>query len=99
MKFGIVCFLFSFLLKHHVAAKRYTNYTLFRSVPLNNKQLDFLRTMGKVYMVNYWREPGMVNKTVDFVVAPEHKKVLLEAAQDNNVDVTTIMEDVQQYVD
>lgn len=98
MKLGILSFLLFVLLKNHVACKRYTNYTLFRSVPLNNKQLDFLRTMGRTYMVNYWREPGLINKTVDFLVAPKHKKVLLKAAEQNDVDVTTIMENVQEYV-
>ncbi|XP_026333357.1 zinc carboxypeptidase-like [Hyposmocoma kahamanoa] len=99
MRFEILSFLFFFLLKNHVASKRYTNYTLFRSVPLNSIQLDFLRTMGKAYRVNYWREPGVINKTVEFTVAPEDKEVLLKAAEQNNVDVTTIMEDVQQAFD
>lgn len=98
MKFGILSFLVFFLLNNHVTSKRYTNYTLFRSVPLNIKQLDFLRAIGTTYMVNYWREPGLINKTVDFVVAPEQKKDLLKAAGKNYVDVTTIMEDVQEYV-
>lgn len=98
MRFEILSFLFFFPLKNHVASKRYTNYTLFRSVPLNSIQLNFLRTMGKAYRVNYWREPGVINKTVEFTVAPEDREVLLKAAEQNNVDVTTIMEDVQQYV-
>ncbi|CAH2044948.1 unnamed protein product, partial [Iphiclides podalirius] len=85
--------------QHSFSQKKYFNYTLYRAQPVNNKQLKFFKELSSVYDVNFWKEPGQVNKTVEFVISPEGRSQLTKDAERLGVHLIRIMEDIQKAFD
>ncbi|CAK1583873.1 unnamed protein product [Parnassius mnemosyne] len=79
--------------------RKYYNYTLLSATPINDKQLNFFKNLTLSYDVNFWRPPGQVNKTIELVVSPEHKKAFMNDAKQSGVYLITVMKDVQSVFD
>nr|XP_049704753.1 uncharacterized protein LOC110378813 [Helicoverpa armigera] len=79
--------------------RKYYNYTLYRGIPVEDAHLKFFMNLTKMYDVNFWREPGLLYKPVDFVVSPEVKPVFLKEANNLGLYLTTMIVDVQKAFD
>ncbi|XP_073950899.1 carboxypeptidase B-like [Choristoneura fumiferana] len=76
-------------------AKTYENYTLFRGIPTNEKEIAFFSNLSKLYEVVYWRRTVVPNKPVDFTISPTDLPRFLDSALDSGIPLTTLIEDVQ----
>ncbi|XP_028031351.1 zinc carboxypeptidase-like [Bombyx mandarina] len=94
-------YLISFLLFHpnYCAIKKYTNYTLYRGVPVNKSHLNFFNSLSEMFDVNFWTPPGSLYKPIDFVLAPGDKKAFLKMAEEYDVYLSTLIADVQRAFD
>ncbi|CAH0678980.1 unnamed protein product [Chilo suppressalis] len=93
-----VIFVFSYFIKSHECMK-YSNYTLYRGMPVNEKHLEFFRNLSDMYDVNFWTPPGNLNKPVDFTIKPEDQAGFLKKADENGIYLSTIMRDIQRAFD
>ncbi|XP_075987269.1 zinc carboxypeptidase-like [Anticarsia gemmatalis] len=75
--------------------KDYSNYTLFRAIPVNEDHIKFFENLDEFYDVNFWRHPGEVNKTIDFTINPSQQPAFLRDAERHGVYLTTMIDDVQ----
>lgn len=78
---------------------KYDNHTLYQAVPANQKQLDFLNTLLETYDVKYWRYPSRADLPVDFLVPPTYKYSFLRSAEQHNLQLKTLLQDVQTEFD
>ncbi|XP_059047421.1 uncharacterized protein LOC131842868 [Achroia grisella] len=59
----------------------------------------FRMNLSDDYDVKFWRNPGLVYRPVDFLMAPERQKAFLREANDSGIYLTTIIPDVQRVFD
>lgn len=89
--------LFFFLLHVRYAfSKSYTNYTLYRGIPIDGRHLEFYNNLTSKYETNFWRPPGQVNKPVDFMIAPKDQPAFIRDVIKNGLYLTTVMDNVQE---
>lgn len=81
------------------AGKKYTNFTLYRAIPVNSSHIEFFSNLDEIYDVNYWRRPGLLHRAIDFVINPKDRKSFLRDAEKQGVYLTTIINDVQSAFD
>lgn len=82
-----------------VCGKTYANYTLFKAIPVNKKQLAFLQNLSREYSEKdllFWRKPALVNWPVEFSVSPKERESLCGSARKSGLFMTTIISDLQR---
>ncbi|XP_013170481.1 PREDICTED: uncharacterized protein LOC106119901 [Papilio xuthus] len=81
------------------AQKKYHNHTLYRAIPMSEKHLKFFKDLNQFYDVNYWRPPGKISKSVEFIISPEDKPAFTKDAEHLGIYLVTIMDNVQRAFD
>lgn len=76
--------------------KNYSQYTLYRTVPQNDDHLFFFFNESKKFNINYWRAPGHLNQTVEFIVSPYEKDLFLREAAKNDIFLSVVIPDLQR---
>ncbi|XP_052756712.1 uncharacterized protein LOC113519852 [Galleria mellonella] len=80
-------------------SKKYDNYTLYRAIPVDERHLNFFTNLSETYNVNFWRNPGLVYRPVEFIIAPEDIKAFSREVNASGIYLTTIIPDVQRAFD
>ncbi|XP_063831078.1 uncharacterized protein LOC135080360 [Ostrinia nubilalis] len=98
-KMHIKIFILLLYFYSNVICKKYSNYTLYRGMPVNEEDLEFFNNISSLYNVNFWRPPSTLYRPIEFIVSPEYQKDFIADANKHAVYLTTIIPDLQRAFD
>lgn len=79
----------------------YENYKVFRIVPTNEGQVNFLKQFGEFRDSEYsfWKGPSYINESVDLMVGPQKFNEFYDLMKLSGIKYVNYIENVQQLVD
>lgn len=96
-------FNFSFLLLAPVVLSekfRFDNYTLFKVLPENERQIDILQNLqDNDLRFDFWSSPGIKAEFVNIMSKPENKIDLDNFLKSNGINYEIVMSNIQEAID
>ncbi|XP_049877846.1 zinc carboxypeptidase-like [Pectinophora gossypiella] len=79
--------------------KNYSDYTLFRNIPLSEPELEFMKKLNQIFDVDFWRWPGTVNKPIDVMIGPKDRDDFKRMMDERQYYYTTVIPNIQRVLD
>ncbi|XP_067142504.1 uncharacterized protein [Centruroides vittatus] len=77
---------------------RYNGYSVLRIIPSTVQNLDLIRDIDDDEL-DFWTEPGLINKSVDVMVPPQKLQIIKDTLIQNNIEFFILIHDVQRMVE
>ncbi|XP_049860164.1 zinc carboxypeptidase-like [Schistocerca gregaria] len=100
MVHGVLVFLVASLVLAAGEKVRYDDHRVYRVLPANVDQLQFLNGLTKYHRdIYFWKEPSVVNKPADVMVSPKMQASFMEGLEANGIESSVYIDDVQRLID
>ncbi|XP_046995628.1 zinc carboxypeptidase-like isoform X1 [Schistocerca americana] len=97
---GILLFLVAGLALAAGEKLRYDDYRVYRVLPANVDQLQFLNGLARYHSdIRFWKEARAVNMPADIMVSPKMQPTFLEWLQAHSITASVFIENVQYLID